>query len=157
MNPLTPITRIKPLSVRGCRVKAPAERPLRNTNRPRLMSDDALLDAVATSAGAGFALLLRFRVMRRTEGMTLTIGPQPLGSTGPRTVNYRIDGPKHRLLFDPFPRRVRAYLGGELVLDTRRGMLLHESNMMVQLYVPEDDVRAKLTLTDHTTHCPFKG
>jgi hypothetical protein len=65
--------------------------------------------------------------------MTLTIGPQPLGSTGPRTVNYRIDGPKHRLLFDPFPRRVRAYLGGELVLDTRRGMLLHESNMMVQL------------------------
>lgn len=22
--------------------------------------------------------------------MTLTIGPQPLGSTGPRTVNYRI-------------------------------------------------------------------
>ncbi len=89
--------------------------------------------------------------------MTLTIGPQPLGSTGPRTVNYRIDGPKHRLLFDPFPRRVRAYLGGELVLDTCRGMLLHESNMMVQLYVPEDDVRAKLTLTDHTTHCPFKG
>jgi uncharacterized protein (DUF427 family) len=89
--------------------------------------------------------------------MTLTIGPQPLGSTGPRTVNYRLDGPKHRLLFDPFPRRVRAYLGGELVLDTRRGMLLHESNLMVQLYVPEDDVRAKLTLTDHTTHCPFKG
>jgi hypothetical protein len=30
--------------------------------------------------------------------MTLTIGPRPLGSTGPRTVNYRIDGPKHRLL-----------------------------------------------------------
>jgi uncharacterized protein (DUF427 family) len=61
------------------------------------------------------------------------------------------------LLFDPFPRRVRAYLGGELVLDTCRGMLLHESNMMVQLYVPDDDVRAKLTPTDHTTHCPFKG
>src|SRR5436305_1323170 len=103
------------------------------------------------------ALLLRLCAARRTEGMTLTIGRQPLGSTGPRTVNYRIDGPQHRLLFDPFPRRVRAYLGGELVLDTRRGMLLHESNMMVQLYVPEDDVRAKLTPTEHTTHCPFKG
>jgi uncharacterized protein (DUF427 family) len=89
--------------------------------------------------------------------MSLTIGSQPLGSIGPRTVNYRLDGPKHRLLFDPFPRRVRAYLGSELVLDTCRGMLLHESTMMVQLYVPEDDVRAKLTPTDHTTHCPFKG
>lgn len=89
--------------------------------------------------------------------MSLTIGARPLGTTGPATVNYHLEGPKHRLLFDPFPRRVRGFLGGELVLDTVRGMLLHESNLMVQLYLPEDDVRVKLVPSTHTTNCPFKG
>lgn len=90
--------------------------------------------------------------------MTLTLPNAPLASHGPRTVNYRIDGPQHRLLFDPFPRRVRAVLGGEQVLDTSRGMLLHESNLLPQLYVPRADVRTDLlSPTDHSTHCPFKG
>lgn len=90
--------------------------------------------------------------------MSLTLGPnRPLSSAGPATVNYQVDGPKHRLFLDPFPRRIRAFLGGELVLDSIRAMLLHESNLMVVLYVPRDDVLAKLTPTEHTTHCPFKG
>jgi uncharacterized protein (DUF427 family) len=73
-------------------------------------------------------------------------------------VNYRLDAPKHRLLFDPFPRRVRAMFDGQIVLDTTCGMLLHESNLLPQLYVPREDVNTNLLrATDHTTHCPFKG
>jgi uncharacterized protein (DUF427 family) len=53
---------------------------------------------------------------------------------------------------------VRAELGGETVLDTDRGQLLHESNLLPVLYVPLEDVRADLLeRTDRTTHCPFKG
>jgi uncharacterized protein (DUF427 family) len=90
--------------------------------------------------------------------MTLTLSSGPLAAKPPGMTNYRIDGPKHRLLFEPFPRRVRAVFAGEVVLDTRRGMLLHESAHLAQLYVPEGDVRAELLEpTDHTTHCPFKG
>ena len=90
--------------------------------------------------------------------MSLTLGPhRPLSSTGPLTVNYETSGPRHRLFFDRFPRRIRAFLGGELVLDSERAMLLHESNLMVVLYVPREDVLATLTASKHTTHCPFKG
>lgn len=90
--------------------------------------------------------------------MALTLGDGPLASRPRGTVNYRIDGPAHRLLFEPFPRRVRAVLGGETVLDTTSGMLLHESNLLPQLYLPRDDLRDDLlTRTDHRTHCPFKG
>lgn len=90
--------------------------------------------------------------------MALTFGEAPLSSRPRATVNYRIDGPGHRLLFEPFPRRVRAVLGGETTLDTTSGMLLHESNLLPQLYLPRSDIRDDLlTSTDHHTHCPFKG
>jgi uncharacterized protein (DUF427 family) len=90
--------------------------------------------------------------------MTLTRLPGPLANTGDQLTNYRIDSPAHRLLMHPFPRRVRAEFAGETVLDTRAGMLLHESNLIPQLYVPETDLRLDLLkATDHTTHCPFKG
>jgi uncharacterized protein (DUF427 family) len=90
--------------------------------------------------------------------MSLTMSGRPLSSAPPETVNYSIDAPPHRLLFDPFPRRVRAMFGGETVLDTTGGMLLHESNLLPQLYVPREDVAADLLEpSDHRTHCPFKG
>jgi uncharacterized protein (DUF427 family) len=90
--------------------------------------------------------------------MALTLGDAPLSSHPRDTVNYRIEGPGHRLLFEPFLRRVRAVFGGETVLDTTKGMLLHESNLLPQLYLPRDDVRNDLLIgIDHRTHCPFKG
>jgi uncharacterized protein (DUF427 family) len=89
--------------------------------------------------------------------MTLTRAHGPL-SGQPSPGNYQIDGPAHRLFFERFPRRVRAVLGGETVLDSRHGMLLHETGLLPQLYVPEPDVRTDLMIaTEHTTHCPFKG
>ena len=90
--------------------------------------------------------------------MTLTLSDGPLASHGPEHVNYTIEGPRHRLLSSPFPRRVRATFGDRVVLDTRRGRLLHESNLLPVLYVPRDDVdEAVLEPSDLRTHCPFKG
>ena len=90
--------------------------------------------------------------------MTLTMGRAPLGTTSPSEVNYTIDGPRHRLLMTAFPRRVRAEFGGEMVIDTRSGRLVHESNLLPVLYVPVDDIATEfLVPTETTTHCPFKG
>lgn len=90
--------------------------------------------------------------------MTLTLATGPLASNAPDTTNYEVNGPAHKLLLTEFPRRVRAVFGGEVLLDTQAGRLLHESNLLPVLYVPEGDVDdALLEPTDHTTHCPFKG
>ncbi|MCX2728790.1 DUF427 domain-containing protein [Saccharopolyspora sp. NFXS83] len=90
--------------------------------------------------------------------MALTLGGGPLMTRPPEAVNYRIDGPPHRLFLHDFPRRVRALFGGEVVLDSDRARLLHESNLLPQLYVPAEDVRTDLLQpTSHSTHCPFKG
>jgi uncharacterized protein (DUF427 family) len=90
--------------------------------------------------------------------MTLTRPPGPLAGTGDLLTNYRIEGPQHRLLLHPFPRRVRAQLAGQTVLDTRAGVLLHETGLLPQLYLPAADLRQELLEpTEHHTHCPFKG
>ncbi|RCW46982.1 uncharacterized protein (DUF427 family) [Halopolyspora algeriensis] len=90
--------------------------------------------------------------------MALTLGGGPLATRPPGTANYRIDGPAHRLLRHDFPRRVRALFGGEVVVDSDSATLLHESNLLPQLYVPFTDVRTDLLeSTTHHTHCPFKG
>jgi len=90
--------------------------------------------------------------------MSLTLGPGPLGTQPGGDANYAIEGPKHRIWFQEHPRRMRAEVGGRVVLDTVRGHLLHESNIPPRLYVPLDDFdREVLEPTDHTSHCPFKG
>ena len=90
--------------------------------------------------------------------MSLTLSSGPLSGHPPETVNYRIDGPAHKLLMQEFPRRVRATFGGETIFDTVRATLLHETGLLPQVYVPEDDIRADLLRpTDHHTYCPFKG
>lgn len=90
--------------------------------------------------------------------MSLTRPPGPLAGHPPETVNYRIDGPQHRLLMHDFPRRVRATLGGQSVFDTTDAKLLHETGLLPQLYIPKADFSAELLkATEHTTYCPFKG
>jgi uncharacterized protein (DUF427 family) len=90
--------------------------------------------------------------------VSLTHSSGPLSGQAPQTVNYRIEGPAHKLLMHEFPRRIRATFGGQTVFDTTRAMLLHETGLLPQVYVPLDDIRADLiTPTDHHTFCPFKG
>ena len=90
--------------------------------------------------------------------MTLTLGSGPFGHHPGGVFNFAAQGPKHAIYFESFPRRVRAEFGGETVLDTVEGKLLHESFHLPVLYVPEADLNAALLEgTEHTTHCPFKG
>lgn len=90
--------------------------------------------------------------------MSLTRDGGPLSAKGAPPANYEIDGPRHRLLWGRFPRRVRGEVAGETVFDTETGHLLHESGLLPVLYVPERDVRFELLVpSDHHTHCPFKG
>ena len=90
--------------------------------------------------------------------MTLTLGTGPLAAGAPTATNYVLDGPQHKLLFTAFPRRIRATLAGETIVDSERAMLLHESNIFPVVYVPMDDVSTQLlSKTDLSTHCPFKG
>ncbi|MEA2303498.1 MAG: hypothetical protein QOH43_778 [Solirubrobacteraceae bacterium] len=89
--------------------------------------------------------------------LTLGSGPFAAGTTAQR--NFSLDAaPKHQILFQPDPRRFRAIVADEVVVDTVGGHLLHESNIPPRLYVPLADVRMDLfAKTATTTHCPFKG
>jgi uncharacterized protein (DUF427 family) len=90
--------------------------------------------------------------------MSLTFSDGPLSGHPPETVNYRIEGPAHKLLMHDFPRRIRATFGGQTVVDSTRAVLLYETGLLPQVYVPIEDIRADLIeTTDHHTYCPFKG
>ena len=90
--------------------------------------------------------------------MTLTMGPAPFGPKSKVQVNFEREGPAHALLFEAHPRRIRAELGGETVIDSREGSLLHETALLPVWYGPRDALNeALLEPSDHTTHCPFKG
>lgn len=89
--------------------------------------------------------------------LTLGIGPFSRRPEAGQT-NASIDGPGHLLWFHDVPKRIRATFGGEVVVDTERGRMLHETRLLPVYYLPRDDVRFDLLEpSSHRTHCPFKG
>jgi uncharacterized protein (DUF427 family) len=54
-------------------------------------------------------------------------------------------------------KRVRAYLGGELVVDTTRPLLVWEKPYYPTYYVPVADVRADLEPDRGVSHSPSRG
>src|SRR4051812_27845151 len=71
------------------------------------------------------------------------MGTGPFGHRPSGRFNF--ERPCERVLYiDPFPRRMRALLGGETVIDSRRGSLLYEQQRLPPLYFPEDAVRTEL-------------
>jgi uncharacterized protein (DUF427 family) len=54
-------------------------------------------------------------------------------------------------------RRIRVYVGGELVADTRTPLLVWEKPYYPVYYFPLDDVRAELTPTGETRRSPSRG
>ncbi len=91
--------------------------------------------------------------------MALTVGTGPFGKHSTGTFNFEVAAPKgHALYFEDSPKRVRAVLGGETVVDSRSVKLMHETGHLPVYYFPEEDIRQDLLEpSDHTTHCPFKG
>jgi uncharacterized protein (DUF427 family) len=62
-----------------------------------------------------------------------------------------------RIRIETGRKRVRAYLGGELVADTRQPVLVWEWPYFPAYYFPAGDVRAKLAPTGQTEHSPSRG
>ena len=90
--------------------------------------------------------------------MGLTYGAGPLSAHAPKEVNYRLDGPAHKLLMHPFPRRIRAEFAGRTVLDSRRAVLLHETALPPRLYVPEPDLDVERVRAERPQHAlPVQG
>src|SRR5579864_1881575 len=58
---------------------------------------------------------------------------------------------------EPVPRRIRAYLGGETVLDTTRALYVWEWPHYPQYYIPLDDVRRDLLVPEGHTQRTGRG
>ena len=58
---------------------------------------------------------------------------------------------------EPSAKRVRAYLAGRLVADTRHPALVWEVPYYPAYYIPAGDVRAELSPTGATEHSPSRG
>jgi uncharacterized protein (DUF427 family) len=70
----------------------------------------------------------------------------------------KIPGPDHPITIAKNPRRVTIAFAGETLADTREALSLREANYPVVQYIPRDAVdMTRLTRTDHTTYCPYKG
>jgi uncharacterized protein (DUF427 family) len=65
--------------------------------------------------------------------------------------------PRVRVDALPSSRKVEVSLGGEVLASTERAVLVFETGLPVRYYIPEADVTARLTPTDLSTACPYKG
>ncbi|OSC42052.1 DUF427 domain-containing protein [Mycobacterium decipiens] len=64
----------------------------------------------------------------------------------------------HPITIEPTKGRVRVRINGETVADTSEALQLQESTLPVVHYIPLSDVvQDRLTRTDTSTYCPFKG
>jgi uncharacterized protein (DUF427 family) len=66
-------------------------------------------------------------------------------------------GKSRGIRIEPSPKRVRAYLDGELVADTCRPVLVWEVPYYPSYYFPASDIRAELIPASETEHSPSRG
>ncbi|MGB9183178.1 MAG: DUF427 domain-containing protein [Solirubrobacteraceae bacterium] len=85
-------------------------------------------------------------------------GTGPLSRAPAGEFNFEPPEPGRALYLEPSPKRIRVEVGGEVIADSRRAMLLHESGQQPIYYFPPSDVRQELLeASDRHTHCPKKG
>ncbi|MES3637549.1 DUF427 domain-containing protein [Mycobacterium intracellulare] len=64
----------------------------------------------------------------------------------------------HPITIEPTQGRVQVRVNGELVADTTAALELREATIPAVQYIPIADVQQdRLTRTDTSTYCPFKG
>jgi uncharacterized protein (DUF427 family) len=65
---------------------------------------------------------------------------------------------EHPITISPTGARVVVRVNGEVVAHTHDALQLHESTYPAVQYIPfKDVVQDRLTRTDTSTYCPFKG
>ena len=71
--------------------------------------------------------------------MSLTVGSGPFGHRPAGRFDF--EPPAAVVFVDPYPRRIRALVGGDAVIDSTRAVLLHETGRLPVLFFPSEDVR----------------
>jgi uncharacterized protein (DUF427 family) len=90
--------------------------------------------------------------------MGMMTGSGPLSRQPSGRFNFDPPAPGQSLYLEQSPKRVRAVVAGETIVDTCRAMLLQESGLMPLYYFSPADVRTDLfEPSDKHTHCPKKG
>lgn len=90
--------------------------------------------------------------------MGLMTGSGPLGREPAGEFNFEPPEPGRALYLEPTPKRIRVEVGGEVIADSRRALLLHESGQQPVYYFPPEDVGTEfLEPSDRHTSCPKKG
>src|SRR3954453_17026346 len=90
--------------------------------------------------------------------MGLMTGSGPLGRKPAGQFNFEVPVPGAVVYLEPSPKRVRVVAAGEVVADSRRVMLLHESGHQPIYYFPPEDVRSEFLVdSERHTRCPKKG
>ncbi len=63
-----------------------------------------------------------------------------------------------RMTLEPTGKRLRAVFGGEVIAESDGALVLTEKGYPPRVYFPPQDLGAeRLTPTEHTTSCPWKG
>jgi len=85
-------------------------------------------------------------------------GTGPLGRERAGSFNFELPAPGTALYLEPTPKRIRVEVGGEVIADSRRVMMLHEGGQQPIYYFPPEDVRSEfLQPSDRHTHCPRRA
>src|SRR5215218_4083425 len=84
--------------------------------------------------------------------MTMTVGTGPFGHRPAGRFNFAL--PSNRIEYlEPFPRRIRALIGDEVVIDTIDAQMLHQQRRLPVWCFAPDDVRLEALPDDAvTTH-----
>jgi len=70
----------------------------------------------------------------------------------------KLPNSQHSITIERNGSRVRVTVAGRIVADTRRALILRESNYPLVQYIPRDDVdMTLLERSDNQSHCPYKG
>jgi uncharacterized protein (DUF427 family) len=70
----------------------------------------------------------------------------------------KIPGPDHPITITRNPSRVIVEIDGKVLADTIEALTLQEADYPPVHYIPRRDVAMeRLSRTDHSTHCPYKG
>ena len=70
----------------------------------------------------------------------------------PRTVVLMTDHVK----LEP-STRIQVRINGQPIVDTTRGIVVHEGGLPARYYVPRDEVRAEISDGQGGARCPWKG
>ena len=90
--------------------------------------------------------------------MSLTAASGPFGTRPLGEFNFERPRMQGVIYWEPSPRRVRGDLAGEVVVDSRAAMLLHETGHLPVWYFPRADVRTDLLEPSaKRTRCPWKS